>query len=252
MASNGTINLSSRPFVNARPVVRTTVLLWLVGALLLAWAGWRYFGYYAGRADQRDEIARIERQMVDERRTIAALQTQLAGLAPQDQNERVAFLNRRIAERTFSWSLLFDRLAGILPDDVRLITLAPQFSPDEPRSTRSRTVRPAGEEASGETRVRLGIQGAAKSSGDLLALIDALFADPAFDRPNPHQETRQGGESLFSLSVDYLPAAESPPTVDVEPRAGDAAVEATAGTTVETAAEASVEAAEPAPAGGEA
>lgn len=213
----GGINLSSRPFVNSRPVVRATVLLWLFGALLVLWAGSRFFGYYAGQADQRQEIARIEEQMAGERRTIVALESQLAALAPDNQNERVAFLNRRIAERTFSWSLLFDHLAAVLPDNVRLLSLAPQFSLATPRSG-GRANAPSGGPAT-ETLVGLNIQGVAKSSEDILSLIDALFADAAFDRPNPHQESRQGNETSFSLSVVYRPAVDSSPEADAEPDA---------------------------------
>ena len=60
-------------------------------------------------------------------------------------------------------------------------------------------------------RVRLEILGAARRDDAILELLDALFADPAFEDPNLANESKQQGEVRFSLSATYLPAAAPPP-----------------------------------------
>lgn len=212
------VNLASRPFVNARPVVRVTVALWVLGALLAVLAGWSFWGYYAGRTDLRRELAEIETSMEREREAIDTLGAELAGIELDNLNQRVQFINQRIAERTFSWSLLFDRLAEILPGDVRLVALSPRVEFDEPERRRRRVV----EVDNGERETAmLQIQAVARRGEAILELLDAMFASPPFERPNLHQETRdRGGEIRFTLDVGYLPqapvgtpvtAAETPP-----------------------------------------
>jgi Tfp pilus assembly protein PilN len=204
VSARGGINLAARPFVNERPVQRVTLLLWALGALLALTAGWSYWAYFAGRADQRRELARLEQAMDAERGQIAELQRRLAGFELESQNQRVRFLNQRIAERTFSWSLLFDRLAEILPGDVRLLNLAPEvgFGEDQRFDEKSLAATP------GE-RVPLRIRATARREEAILELLDALFASPLFERPNLAEESREqaGGDTRFSLSVVYLPAA---------------------------------------------
>lgn len=204
------INLSSRPFVNDRPVRRVAILLWVLGVLLAAGAAWSYWVYFAGREDQRRELARLEEAMESERAQIAQLQRRLAGFELDSQNQRVRFLNQRIAERTFSWSLLFDRLAGILPNDVRLLSLAPQVGFGQEGRVDPRTL----EETPGE-RVPLRLVATARREDAILELLDAFFASTLFERPNLAQESRTqaGAETRFTLSVVYLPHA-------VEPEAG--------------------------------
>lgn len=208
MSARAGINLAARPFVNDRPVRRVTLLLWVLGALFALAAGWSYWVYFAGRADQRRELARLDQAMDAERQQIAQLQRRLAGFELEGQNQRVRFLNQRIAERTFSWSLLFDRLAEILPGDVRLLNLAPQvgFGQEVRLDERALAATP------GE-RVPLRVNATARREEAILELLDALFASRLFERPNLAEESRDraGGETRFSLSVVYLPvAAEAP------------------------------------------
>lgn len=198
------INLSSRPFVNDRPVARVAAALWVLGALLALAAGWSFWRYSTGREDQREELARIEAAMERERETIAGLRTELAGIPLDNQNQRVRFLNQRIAERAFSWSLLFDRIAEILPADVRLLSLAPRVESAEDGDRRRRAR--AAEVEHGE-RVHLQVNAVTRRPEAMLELIDALFASESFERPNLAQERREGGETRFILSVVYLPEA---------------------------------------------
>ena len=236
------INLASRPFVNDRPVARVTAALWALGALLALATGWSFWGYFAGREDQREELARIEAQMEREREAVAGLSRELAGIPLDNQNQRVRFLNQRIAERAFSWSLLFDRLAEILPADVRLLSLAPQVGFGQDGRQRSAA---AAAGAPGE-RVLLQVLAVARRQEAILELLDAMFASDAFERPNLARESREGAETRFTLSVVYLPGA-AVEAAGVETGETDGSVD---GAGAEAAAGSAVTAAEAAEAGG--
>ena len=236
------INLASRPFVNDRPVARVTAALWALGALLALATGWSFWGYFAGREDQREELARIEAAMEREREAVARLSRELAGIPLDNQNQRVRFLNQRIAERAFSWSLLFDRLAEILPADVRLLSLAPQVGFGQDGRQRSAA---AAAGAPGE-RVLLQVLAVARRQEAILELLDAMFASDAFERPNLARESREGAETRFTLSVVYLPGA-AVEAAGVETGETDGSVD---GAGAEAAAGSAVTAAEAAEAGG--
>lgn len=215
MSVRAGLNLASRRFVNDRPVKRVTIVLWVLGAALAITAAWSYWVLFAGRDDQRRELARLEEAMDTERAEIGRLQRRLAGFELDEQNQRVRFLNQRIAERTFSWSRLFDHLAGILPGDVRLLSLAPDVGFGEGRRIDRETLA----ETPGE-RVPLKISATARREEAILKLLDALFASPRFEQPNLAQESREqaGGETRFTLSVIYLPTLAARPGPRGTPR----------------------------------
>ncbi|HEX2251752.1 MAG TPA: PilN domain-containing protein [Thermoanaerobaculia bacterium] len=214
-ARQGALNLARRPFVNQRPVLRAALLLALAGLVLLALNVWLYTSYVTTRRANATELDRIEQQIAEERGRIARAEGELGSADLARQNQLVEYLNERIAERTFGWSVLFDRLAAILPRDVRLVSLSPSAA----RDARSRRAT----ESDSESRVQLAIVGRARSGEAVLELLDALFADPAFENPNLAQESQQAGEIAFQMSVVYHPsrAAALAEPVTAEP-AGEA------------------------------
>lgn len=193
-------NLARRPFVNRRPVSRVALLLFAAAAVLLVVDLWLYLGYARARQASATELRQLEARIEEERAALTAAEAALTRADVEHQNEVVAFMNRRIAERTFGWSVLFDRLAEILPGEVRLLNLTPRFAEAEDGDRSA----PAAE---GTARVELAIQGAARDGEAILELMDALFADPAFEGPNLSQEARNQGEVSFSMTVAYLPEA---------------------------------------------
>ncbi|HEX4952244.1 MAG TPA: PilN domain-containing protein [Thermoanaerobaculia bacterium] len=200
------VNLAQKPFRNIRPVVRTVVLLGLAALGLGAYDAWLYWRYFTGTSQSSRRLTDLAQQIDEARRTNAALTTQIAAFDLGAQNEQVAFLNSKIEARSFSWSALFHRLSDLVPADVRLISLDPSTA----RKSRRLQVEP------GPRRIPLSIDGEAKSSESVMALIDALFSDPAFARPNLSGEELNGGLVRFSLTVDFLPleaVADLPPGV---------------------------------------
>jgi Tfp pilus assembly protein PilN len=209
------LNLARQPFVNSRPLVRLTVLLWVAALALAGGNLWLYYQYLTGSTETRARLAEVEDATEASRRQAAELEGQLAAFGLGQQNDVVTFLNSKIDERTLAWGRLFDRLAALLPDDVRLLSLSPRAGDREGR-------RRGGSATAGERpRVELEIAGEAKTDEALLALIDALFRDPAFERPNPQRETRgKSGPLRFDLTVDYLPETEA--ALEAEAAAGEA------------------------------
>lgn len=241
------LNLSRRPFINSRPVLRTALLLWLVGGLLLLGNVFLFWSYLSGSSEKRAERDRLEDEVASEQKAVSELEARLAGLDLGQQNEQVAFLNRKISERAFSWSLLFDRLAEVLPNDVRLMQLQPATiaGDDRPGARGAQSVpavrgrRPLGT----SDRVPLIIRAEAKTDEALSEFVDNLFGHPAFDDPDWSRETREDdneGRLRFDLRVTYLPKLpvvvspdpgsasspsiirEGPPPAAVEPPAAPA------------------------------
>jgi len=195
-------NLARRPFVNARPVARIALLLAAAGALLLVLNLALYVGYSRTRRANTTHLVEVEQRIAAEAARVQAASAALTAADLGRQNALVDYLNHRIEERTFAWSVLFDRLATLLPGEVRLVNLAPRFV-DRDDDGRRAGSRRGGTEPEG--RVGLSMQGSARDGDAILRLVDALFADPAFEDPNLNQEARQQGEISFTLSVTYLP-----------------------------------------------
>jgi len=201
---SGFLNLARRPFLNARPVARIAVVLWLLGAGLCAANVWLFRGYLRGTAGLQTQLADLAQRRQATEQAIGRAEAELKGADLEHLNRQVEFLNERIAERRFGWSRLFDRLAEVLPGAVRIRSLASVNIVPTERDTR-RVARLA-------DRFELRILGTAQSDEALLQLVDALFHHPAFSAPNLAREARQSsGEINFDLTVTYLPAAQGAP-----------------------------------------
>lgn len=221
------LNLSRRPFLNSRPVVRAALALWLLGLALLLGNVSLFWSYLSGSEDKRAEIAGRDATIAQEREAIRRLDARLASFDLEQQNEQIDFLNRRIAERTFSWSLLFDRMAEVLPKDVRLKRLTPATGKrrEAERLRSAGVVRRDLPEAEGG-RVSLTITGVAKNDEVLRQFVDSLFDHPAFgEDANLTREAREEetGYLDFEITVSYIPggtpqaaAPEGAPPVIVE------------------------------------
>ena len=194
------LNLAERPFVNERPAVRTTILLWVIALLLLALNVMLYQRHLSGQQEQRQMIGDLEASIAKERALILGLEEDLAALDLRQQNRQVLFLNTQIARRTFSWSQLLDRLAEVLPETVQLRRLSPRIVDQGGRRL------PAAQSPSDEV-VAINMGGVARSSEAALQLVDRLFEHPSFTAPNLASEWEQDRNQYeFSLSVLYLPA----------------------------------------------
>ncbi len=216
----GELNLAKRPFLNPRPVLRVSLLLWALGLAVAAFNVRLYLSHYAGSSADRGREQELQASLERERAQVEELRTELAGYDVGWQNEQASFLNAKIAQRSFPWSELFDRLGETLPADVRLNTLSPSFG--EGRGSRL-GIR--------DGEALLVIRGQAKNSEVVLEFVDALFAHPKFRAPDLSNESlKETGLLDFGLSVIYRAGSiEAVPAVEesVEPVEPPDAVEAT-------------------------
>ena len=216
------LNLARRPFGNSRPVVRVSLLLWLLGLALLLGNVSLFWSYLSSSADKRAQIAQGDEEIQKVRQNVDQLQRRLNGYDLFQLNDQTDFLNTQIDARTFSWSLLLDRLAEVLPNDVRLNRLVPlTAAKTEGQGQRGRGVRRS---PAREGEVQLTISGETRSDEALLRFVDNLFAHPAFGDPNLLRESRGDEGSTvtkFDLTVNYLPGGPPRGTVVEEsPAAG--------------------------------
>lgn len=199
------LNLARRPFLNSRPVVRTAMLLWLLGGLLLLGNVMLFWSYLSESEEKRAELDSLESEIESERARAAQLKERVAARDLEKYNLEVQYLNRKIMERTFSWSLLFDNLTRVMPNDVRITRLKPSGVVDAQADRRSSI-------SLEEQGVTLQIQGEAKNDEAFMQFVDNLFTPP-FNEPDFSRETfdeEKGGLLKFDLTVRYLPEAVEP------------------------------------------
>jgi hypothetical protein len=204
----GAVNLARRPFANRRPIGRAAAALWVIGLVLAGLAGALYWRSFFGIEGKREELAKVQQTIVDERARLAAAETALLGMNLRWQNEEATYLNARIAERTFPWSALFEHLADVLPRQVRLLSLAPESQARRVTNRQRQEVSRGRAREGDPPRIQLQMTGAAEQDEALLELLDNLFASPYFDAPSLPHESTEGGLLQFSLSVYYLPQGE--------------------------------------------
>lgn len=196
------LNLSRRPFLNTRPVVRVSLLLWALALLLLLGNVSRYLSFRESSADKRRLIDRGHEEIMRQEQVSQRLQKQLDGFDLQQQNERVEYLNQKIRERTFSWSTVLDLIGQRLPNDLRLNRLSPVTGD---RSEREFERRVAARRSGSADQVPLLITGQARNLEALDIFTERLYKAP-FDYPNlARQEAQEDGLIKFELSVQYHP-----------------------------------------------
>jgi Tfp pilus assembly protein PilN len=194
------MNLASRPFANEQPVIRSSVLLWILGLALLVLNITLYYRHIEGKGELQELLRETDERLIEETDSIERLRGELGQLDLERQNEQVTFLNAQIALRIFSWSALFDRLAEVVPAAIQMKGISPNIVAAEDADPRGRRG-----DSSAEI-VKVDLQGTTRSPEAVLELVDALFAHPSFFDPDLTRESfADGQDNSFSLSVFYLP-----------------------------------------------
>jgi hypothetical protein len=199
------VNLARRPFGNSRPVVRASLLLWLLGAALLAANVSSFWTYLVASEDKRAQLDRGDQEIQTQQGKVRELDQRLARFDLKQMNDQIEFLNSKIAERTFSWSQLLAHVARALPNDVRLIRLSPLTGAKAGQSRTGRTTTRKGALREGE--VTLTMTGETRDDEELLRFVDNLFAPP-FRDPNLIRESREEDSDRvsFEVTVQYRAA----------------------------------------------
>ena len=182
------LNLAARPYRDYRPVYAVVVALSLLTAFLMLNNIETYYRYIRATESTRAKIAQIEEQTRIEKQKEQTSKQRVASLDLAKLDLQTRFINAKLAERAFSWSRLLDELESILADDVRLVSVSPQFTENGP--------------------IQLQMEFEAKSGDGMITTINRMNADPQFRDAFPERETvSDDGTYSFSLSAQYLPDA---------------------------------------------
>lgn len=180
------LNLASRPYRDYRPVYAVVVLTSLLIAFLTLNNFDTWFRYKKDTQSTRSKIESIDAEAEKERKRADAVTAQLRGLDLVRLNTQTHFINTKLAQRTFSWSELLDRLEHVVGDDVRLVSITPQFA------------------ETGDVKLLLRFE--AKNPNGMIETIDKMNADPQFANPFPSSQVADNGIYLFGLSADFKPS----------------------------------------------
>ena len=180
------LNLASRPYRDYRPVYAVVVISSLLVAFMMLNNIDTYYRYIRDTKSTRNKITDVERQTQQEQRQTAELTQRLRGFNVRLLSEQTQFANARLAERAFSWSELLDRMERVLPDDVRLESIAPNFSKDG--------------------YVHLVLAAVGKNSESMVHMLDRLNHDLRFNKAFPTSEDRGDSGYRFGIGVDYRPS----------------------------------------------
>ena len=179
-------NLAASPYRDYRPLYAVVVVVSVLIAFLMLNNIDTYYRYLRETRTTREQITRIESQVLSERRRADMATAQTKGMDLVTLGKQTKFINAQLAERAFSWSELLDRLEDVIPNDVRILSVAPTFT---------------------ETGVvRLNLQCEAKTDRGMVATIAQFQRNMAFANPFPNSEALNNGVWMFGLAVDYKPS----------------------------------------------
>jgi type IV pilus assembly protein PilN len=122
------INLATRPYEDAREFWTR----WGLGVGLLAIATLFLLGLTvndwikAGR--DRQDIARIEKQIADRENERAQAQGVLDQAANRSTRDQSQFLNELIQRKSFSWTRVFEDLEQVMPSNLHVVALHPELN----------------------------------------------------------------------------------------------------------------------------
>ncbi len=187
------INLARKPFINRKPVIRVSVILWLLAFLMTFFNVSLYLKYMEGFSKRFEEAAILKDKIEKDRETIRELSDRLSKMRLKKLNKKVKFINSLIRQRTLKWTAIFSKLGEILPVEVRLVSLSPRV-----KSSRQYAKMKHLEEIS------LGLVGVAKGSESLYKFLDSLYKDPHFFNPSLQGESTQQDGVVFNMNTIFV------------------------------------------------
>jgi type IV pilus assembly protein PilN len=122
------INLATRPYEDAREFWTrwgSGVGLLAIGTLLLLGVTVNDW-IKAGR--DRQDIARIEKQIADRENERAQAQAVLDQSANRTTRDQSQFLNGLIQRKSFSWTRVFEDLEQVMPSNLHVVALRPELN----------------------------------------------------------------------------------------------------------------------------
>lgn len=177
------LNLSTSPRENHRPFLAATAAIGVVAFFALAILSRAALRSWRSNREMRTEVARLEREIRQQRQSQQALENYFRSPQAQQTLERSAFLNSLIDQRAFPWTKVFMDLERILPPGVRVVSIAPKLE-------------------NGRALIELTV-GAATDEGKI-KFLDALEKSSVFSGiqvKDVKQEERAGGSDKIVLDL---------------------------------------------------
>jgi Tfp pilus assembly protein PilN len=198
------INLSSEPYENLRPLRAAVALLALLAVVLsltVAWKARHNRGETRVLAEQSD---RLDRDLVNLRREQRDLTQWLFRPEVQTIRDRSAFLNSLIVKKSLSWSELFIDMEKVLPAKVQVAAIRPSHNDS--------------------AQAQLNLTVLSLTVAPLVELLKNLEASPQFAKPVVNSQRYPGEKSTdptiaLDLSVLYQQNGAAAPATG-EPKAG--------------------------------
>ncbi len=190
------LNLSTRPF----PAYQLKTILFTIAAIvLIALSAWQAYGFmhYSQLAGQiRGEARNSEVESEALSRRLADLDSRLNRPEAMAKLNEIEFFNNIIARKTLSWTRLFAVLEDLTPENVRLISLRPNFEKDG--------------------GILIHFEVSARSIPDVKEYIEALQSTPLFtDVIVTHEQKKQsatgappGTDVDVAFNAKYRPERE--------------------------------------------
>ena len=122
------INLATRPYEDAREFwTRWGLGVGLLAIVTLALLGVTVNDWIKAGRD-RQEIARIEKQIADRENERAQAQAVLDQSANRSTRDQSQFLNGLIQRKSFSWTRVFEDLEQVMPSNLHVVALHPELN----------------------------------------------------------------------------------------------------------------------------
>jgi type IV pilus assembly protein PilN len=182
------INLATRPYEDAREFwtrwglgvgLLAILTLFLLGVTVNDWIK-------AGR--DRQEIARIEKQIADRENERAQAQAVLDQAGNRSTRDQSQFLNGLIQRKSFSWTRVFEDLEQVMPSNLHVVALHPELNE--------------------QNQMQLDLKVAGDSRAAAVELVHRMEGSKHFQGAQLEQENQTGdnGSSIAaSIKAIYVP-----------------------------------------------
>jgi Tfp pilus assembly protein PilN len=121
------LNLATKPLLSHRPFLAGAAIAALVGGILFAILGWRYYTLRQADAELRARTDKVESEMARLDAQRAQLDRYFAQPETVGLQDQVKFTAAVMEGSSFNWTRLFMDLEHTLPPGVRVLRIEPRL-----------------------------------------------------------------------------------------------------------------------------
>ncbi|HUI53147.1 MAG TPA: hypothetical protein VLX60_15280 [Terriglobales bacterium] len=121
------LNLATRPLISHRRFFAASAALALVGLLLLAVLGWRFYGLRKADENFRARSGKVQQELAAASRQRDELEQYFAQQQAAGFQERAKFVVGVLQSRSINWTQMFMDLEKTLPPGVHVLHIDPKL-----------------------------------------------------------------------------------------------------------------------------